>query len=110
MYVVRRVWETKPGEARRVASLVAAMGAEYESAGKRSDSRVYFNGGTVPGEKNRVYMEWTEDVIDSPYRPDVVPSPQRASDLYAKVREYSVESWIEFYELLTPDIAIDTEV
>ena len=29
MYVVRRVWETKPGEARRVASIVAEIGNIY---------------------------------------------------------------------------------
>ncbi|MGI9647242.1 MAG: hypothetical protein ACR2OI_01865 [Acidimicrobiia bacterium] len=109
MYVVRRVWDTKPGEGRRVASLVAAMGEEYESVEKRSSSRVYFNTGTVPGERNRVYMEWTEDVIASPYRDDVVSSPPRAQDLYAKVRELTVDSWIEFYELMTPEKALDVD-
>ena len=107
MYVVRRVWETRPGEARRVASLVAAMGEEYESAGKRSPSRVYFNSTTVPGDAHRVYMEWTEEVIASPYRSDVVPSPSRAQDLYAQVRDLTTDSWIEFYELMTPDKALE---
>jgi hypothetical protein len=50
VFVVRRVWETKPGEARKAASLVTAMGKEYESVEKRSPSRVYFNTSTVPGE------------------------------------------------------------
>ncbi len=107
MYVVRRVWKTKPGEGRRVASLVAAMGEEYESVDKRSPSRVYFNTSTLPGKRNRVYMEWTEEVIASPYRDDVVASPQRAQDLYAKVGELTTDSWIEFYELMTPDKAVD---
>ena len=109
MFVVRRVWESKPGEARRAASLVAAMGEEYESAGKRSPSRVYFNGGTVPGERHRVYMEWTEDIIDSTYRKDIVESPQRARDLYAKLREITEDTWIEFYELMTPEKMIDID-
>ncbi|MBT8215836.1 MAG: hypothetical protein HKN74_11980 [Acidimicrobiia bacterium] len=103
MYVVRRVWQAKPGEARKVASLVKAMGDEYEGAGKRSPSRVYFNSTTVPGEPHRVYMEWTEEVIASPYRGDVVPSPSRAQDLYAKVRDLTEDSWIEFYELMTDE-------
>jgi len=103
MFVVRRVWETKPGQSRVAASLVAAMGEEYESAGKRSSSRVYFNGGTVPGKRNRVYMEWTEDVIDSTYRKDIVESPPKARDLYAKLREITEDTWIEFYELMTPE-------
>jgi len=107
MFVVRRVWETKPGEARRAASLVAGMGEEYESVDKRSPSRVYFNSGTVPGERNRVYMEWTEDVIASTYRADSVPSPAKAQELYSKLAELTVSSWIEFYELMTPEKMID---
>lgn len=109
MFVVRRVWETRPGEARRVASLVAAMGAEYEAVDKRAPSRVYFNNATVPGERNRVYMEWVEPIIDSTYREGVTPSPQRAQDLYAKVRELTVDSWIEFFELMTPEKALDVD-
>ena len=107
MFVVRRVWETEPGQGRLAASYVAAMGAEYEEAGKRSPSRVYFNSGTVPGDRNRVYMEWIEPIIDSTYRANVIPSPPRAQDLYAKVRELTVDSWIEFYELMTPEKALD---
>jgi hypothetical protein len=107
MYVVRRVWETKPGEGRRVASLVAAMGEEYEAVEKRSPSRVYFNTSTVPGDRNRVYMEWTEEVIASPYRADVVPSPARAQDLYAQVRELTTDTWIEFYELMTREKSLE---
>ena len=109
MFVVRRVWETKPGQARKAASLVAAMGEEYESVDKRSPSRVYFNTGTVPGDRNRVYMEWTDDVIASTYRSDSVPSPERAQELSSKLRELTVESWIEFYELMTPDKMTDLD-
>lgn len=109
MFVVRRVWETKPGQARLAASLVAAMGEEYESAGKRSPSQVYFNGGTVPGERNRVYMQWTEDVIASTYRADIVASPPRAQELYKKLSELTLDSWIEFYELMTPEKMADVD-
>jgi hypothetical protein len=109
MYVVRRVWETKSGEARLVASLVAAMGQEYEAVEKRSPSRVYFNSSTLPGDRHRVYMEWTEDVIASPYREDLVQSPPRARELYDKVRDLTTDSWIEFYELLTPEKAVDVD-
>ena len=107
MFVVRRVWEVEPGNARQAASYVAAMGDEYEAAGKRSASQVYFNGGTVPGDRNRVYMQWTEDIIDSTYRKDIVESPQRARDIYAKLREVTVDTWIEFYELMTPEKMAD---
>jgi hypothetical protein len=107
MFVVRRVWETKPGEARPAASLVAAMGEEYESADKRSPSRVYFNTSTLPGERNRVYMEWTVDVIASTYRAGSVASPPRAQELYKRLDELTLDSWIEFYELMTPEKMTD---
>ncbi len=109
MFVVRRVWDVQPGQARAAASLVAAMGEEYEAAGKRGPSRVYFNGGTVPGDRNRVYMEWTEKIIDSTYRKDIVESPQRARDLYARLRDITVDTWIEFYELMTPEKMVDLD-
>lgn len=104
MYVIRRVWSIKPGETRRAASIVDEIGRQYETAGKRSPSRVYFNSGTLPGEADRVYMEWTEESIESPYRKTgQVASPQAARDLGAKLRELRIDSWIEFYELMTPE-------
>jgi len=104
MYVVRRTWVTLPREARRVATMVADMAAHYEAAGQRSDVRVSFNGGTVPGEKDRVFMEWTEQQLASPYREGNV-IPPAALDLAAQVRELSTQTWIEFFELFTPDKA-----
>ena len=80
MYVIRRVWETKPREARRAASIVAEVGKIYEDSGQRDPVKVYFNSGTLPGEKNRVYMEWTAEVIESTKtsaRPTVSPSSSR---------------------------------
>jgi hypothetical protein len=106
MYVVRRTWEVKPSEARLAATLVEAMGRDYEANGKRSPSRVYFNNGTLPGDRYRVYMEWTEETIASPYREDQVASSENARNLYARLRELTVDSWIEFYELMTPEKAM----
>lgn len=104
MYVIRRVWTTKPRESRRAATLVAEIGRIYEDSGQRDPVRVYFNSGTVPGEKNRVYMEWTADVIESPYRGDnELPD---TGDLGRQLRDITDETWIEFYELLTPDKAV----
>lgn len=104
MYVIRRVWETKPREARRAASIVAEIGKIYEDSGQRESVKVYFNGGTLPGEKDRVYMEWTAPVIESPYRGDnVLPD---SGGLGPSLREITEGSWIEFYELLTPDKAM----
>ncbi len=50
------------------------MSEEYEASGQRSTARIYFNGGTISGERNRVYMKWTADTLESPYREgNVIP-------------------------------------
>ena len=101
MYGIRRGYEVKPGMARRYATIAMKQCEEYEKAGQRSPARIYYNGGTVPGEKNRVYLEWTADVIDSPSREGNV-IPQSVRDAGAEGRDMVVENWIEFYELMTP--------
>ena len=104
MYVIRRVWAAKPREARKVASIVAAIGKIYEDAEQRDPVRVYFNGGTLPGERNRVYMEWTAPVIESPYRAgNELPDTGKLSQ---RLRELTEDNWIEFHELLTPEKAL----
>lgn len=105
MYVIRRVWEVEPSNARLAATIAAEIGKRYENAGQRDPVRVYFNGSTVPGERGRVYMEWTAEVIESPYRGDNVfpPDPR---ELGKHMREVAGQSWIEFYELLTEDKAV----
>jgi len=50
---------------------------------------------------NRVYMEWTADVIESPYREGNV-TPQSARDAASSGRDMVIDQWIEFYELMTP--------
>ena len=102
MYVVTRIWEAKPMEARRAATLAALIGEVYEKAGQRSSIQVSFNGGTVPGETNRFYMRWIAERIESPYRGDN-EIPEKAREYGAKIREITVRSWIEFEELLTED-------
>jgi hypothetical protein len=101
MYVIRRVYEVKPGTARRVATLVKRQGDAYWDAGQRSEVRVYFNGGTVPGDNNRVYMEWTDKTIDSPYR-EGAGSPEAAREFSAEIREHVVSQRIEFFEMMVP--------
>ena len=102
MYVIARIWETKPMEARRAATWAAKIGEVYEKAGQRSSIQISFNGGTVPGETNRVYMRWIADSIESPYRGNN-EIPSEARELGAKMREITVRSWIELEELLTED-------
>ena len=66
MYLVRRIFNTKPGAARQVASLVQKQAQIYHDAGHRSEFKVYFNPGTVPGEANVVVLEWTDEALMSP--------------------------------------------
>jgi hypothetical protein len=101
MYVIRRVWEVKPGMARRYATIARKVADAYGEAGQRSESKIYFNGGTLPGERHRVYMEWTAETIESPYREGNV-IPQAVRDAGAPGRDMVIDNWIEFYELLTP--------
>lgn len=100
MYLIRRIYTVKPGEARRAATLIDKIGKGYAEAGTRSESRVYFNSGTTPGDKHTVVMEWTDDALESPYREDRV-KVGGLGELAAQLREISLESKIEFWELMT---------
>ena len=40
MYLIRRIYTVEPGEARKAATLIDAIGRAYEEAGTRSASRV----------------------------------------------------------------------
>ncbi len=103
MYVVRRVWEVKPGTPRRVATLLAKVADAYEEAGQRTGTRVYFNGSTCPGEVNHVYMEWTAECLESPYRASN-EIPEAVRKAAREARDMVVgESRIEFFELMTPE-------
>ena len=99
MYLIRRVFKVKPGTHRRAAELAAQIGKIYEDAGQRSPARVYWSGGTVPGPANTVYMDWTDDVIRSPYRSDnVLPDAMRP--LAQELRDLEEETSIEFFQML----------
>ena len=106
MYVIKRVWKVKPRMAREAATVASRIGDLYHQADQRSEVRVYFNGTTLPGKRNRLFMEWTATTIDSPYGNDSSPIPE-AQELGARLRELTDETWIEFYELMTPSKAMD---
>jgi len=101
MYVIRRVYDVKPGTARKVATLLQQQGDAYSAAGQRSEVTVYFNGGTVPGDSNKVYMQWNDETIDSPYREGLTLAPEAAA-IGAKTREHVISSRIEFFEMMIP--------
>jgi hypothetical protein len=105
MYLIRRIYTVKPGEARKAATLIDQIGKVYEEAGTRSPSRVYFNSGTTPGEKNVVVMEWTDDALMTPYREDRV-RVDGLGDISSQLRDIALGSEIEFWELMTDDKAL----
>jgi hypothetical protein len=102
MYVVRRWYKTKPGEARTVATLVHKQAEAYRDAGQRSEFRVSYNGYTLPGEQNVVCLEWTDKSLETPTR-DGHKLPAEALELGGEVRNLIESQRIEFLELLTPE-------
>jgi hypothetical protein len=106
MYLIRRIFKTKPGEARRVASLVQKQVQIYHDAGQRGEFRVAFNGFTLPGEQDVVVLEWTDSTIQSPMRAGN-ELPREVLEIGAQIREYVENHRIEFMELLTPDKMLD---
>ncbi len=87
MYLIRRIFNTKPGEARKVAELVQRQAQAYRDAGQRSEFRVSYNGATLPGDQNVVILDWTDDAIKSPSRDGLVLSPE-AMALGAEIRPF----------------------
>ena len=103
MYVLRRVYKVKPGQTKKAAELIYKIGNRYTEAGQRDQVRVYWSGYTMPGAPNTVYMEWTQEKIESPYREgNATPS---MGDLSTQLREMVEEQSIEFYEMFTPEKA-----
>jgi hypothetical protein len=104
MYTIRRVYKAKSGQARNAALLLREIADIYTESGQRSKSLVYYNGGTLPcpkDELNRVYMHWSTEIIDSPYRSDNnFPS---MGETYKKFNDLLDDSngpktWVEFWE------------
>ena len=103
MYRIRRVYKTKPGEAANVAKLVYAQAKMYRDVGHRSDFTVSYNGYTLPGETNVVILEWTDDKIMSPSRPEnVIPKRDEIMAAGMKYRPLVESQHIEFYEMVEP--------
>jgi hypothetical protein len=101
MFLVRRIYDVQPGQARKAAMLIDTIGKAYEEAGTRSASRVYFNSGTTPGDKNTVVMEWTDASLESAYREDRVRVD--VSETAKELSEIALGSRIEFWELMTEE-------
>ncbi|MBN19199.1 MAG: hypothetical protein CL758_07000 [Chloroflexi bacterium] len=104
MYIIRRTYKAKTGQARKAALLLKKIAEIYTSSGQRGETLIYYNGGTLPcpiSELNRVYMQWSSEIIDSPYR-DGNKFPN-INNIYNEFKELLDESdgptsWIEFWE------------
>ena len=106
MYLIRRIYTVKPGQVRKAASLIDTIGKAYQDAGIRSASRVYFNSGTTPGDKNTVVMEWSDETLRTPYRDDRVHA-EGLDETVTELRELAIDSTIEFWELMTNEKRMD---
>lgn len=95
MYLIRRVIKVKPGNTRKAAEILAKIGDAYEKAGQRSPSRVYWSGGSVPGQNDLVYIDWTTETIDTPSRQGL----QHPGDLFVELDEYQEDSNLEIFEM-----------
>ena len=104
MYSIRRVYKTKIGKPREAALLLREIADIYTKAGQRDKSLIYYNGGTLPcpnEELNRIYMHWSTEIIDSPYREDnKFPSMNGKYDKFKELLDDSdgPTSWVEFWE------------
>ena len=105
MFLIRRIYTVHPGKARKAATLLDTIGKAYHDAGTRSESRIYFNSGTTPGDRNTVVMEWTDESLKTTYRPDRVRA-EGLEDVTAELRDVAIESRIEFWELMTDEKAL----
>jgi len=101
MFLVRRIYDVHPGQARKAATFIDKIGKAYEAGGTRSASTVYFNSGTTPGDKDTVVMEWTDPSLESAYREDRVRVD--VSEFASELRDVVIGSRIEFWEFMTDE-------
>ena len=104
MYLIRRTYKIIIGQARKAALLLRQVADIYTESGQRTKCNVYYNGGTLPcpkDELNRVYMQWSTEIIDSPYRDDnKFPDTGKVYEEFRELLDTSdgPTSWIEFWE------------
>ena len=102
MYELRRTYVTLPGKERLVASILQKAGQMLVDAGLREPFHVSFNGGTCPGQKQRVQMTWTAEKIESPMRAGN-QNPAGYGELIKQRDEYTTDAWLEISELMNVD-------
>ncbi|HIF13134.1 MAG TPA: hypothetical protein EYQ82_09050 [Dehalococcoidia bacterium] len=106
MYELRRTYVTLPGKERLVASILQRAGNMLVDAGLREPFHVSFNGGTTPGQKQRVQMTWTAEKIESPMRAGN-QNPAGYGDFIKQRDQYTTDTWLEISELMNDDKLVD---
>ena len=106
MYELRRTYVTLPGKERLVASILQKAGNMLVEAGMRNPFHVSFNGGTTPGEKQRVQVKWTSEKLESPMRAGN-QNPEGYGEFIKDRDQYTTDTWLEISELMNDDKLVD---
>ena len=102
MYHLRRAYRSKPGQARKVAMLDHLEAPIFRDVGQRGEFNGYFNPGNTTGEKNRVVLQWNDDMIRSIFRSEN-DIPYKALEIQRELVDLTEDNWLEINELLTPE-------
>ena len=106
MYELRRTYVTLPGKERLVASILQKAGNMLVEAGMRNPFHVSFNGGTTPGQKQRVQVTWTSAKLASPMRAGT-QNPEGYGEFIKDRDQYTTDTWLEISELMNDDKLVD---
>ena len=107
MYLMRRIWKCKPGEARRVASMVHKQATIYREAGQRSEFQRLLSMAQQP-RPTPILLFWngpTKPLMSTMRAGNELP--QAALAVGAQVRELTEGNHLEVMELMTPDKMLD---
>ena len=106
MYELRRPYVHLPVTETHVASNLQNARQRLVYAWLGEPFHVSFNGGTCPGQKQRVQMTWTAEKIESPMRAGK-QSPAGYGEFIKQRDEYTTDTWLEISELMNADKMID---
>ena len=101
MHHLRRAYKSKPGQARKVVTLDHLEAQIFRDTGQRGEFNGYFNPGNTTGEKNRVVLQWNDDMIRSIFRSEN-DIPYKALEIQRELVDLTEDNWLEINELLTP--------
>ena len=74
----------------------------FRDTSQRGEFNGYFNPGNTTGEKNRVVLQWNDDMIRSIFRSEN-DIPYKALEIQRELVDLTEDNWLEINELLTPE-------